>query len=76
MRARAVGNSAVVRVCAGGVVGHVADLENCWYLLDQCGLHAFEHCHLAHRATVATATHREIRNAFTVVTDESNEAAV
>ncbi|MEY3656016.1 MAG: hypothetical protein RL114_374 [Actinomycetota bacterium] len=39
---------AVVRVCAGGVVGDVAHLENAGHLLDQCGLHAFQHRHLAH----------------------------
>ena len=58
------------------MIGEVAHASDALHLLGDHRLHAFEHRLLAHRATVASAAHREIGGALFVVARIRDEAAV
>ena len=68
--------SGVVRVCARGVIGEVAHLDDLGHLGRDHGLHTFEHRLAAHRASMTTATHREVRGALPIVTGKGDEPAM
>jgi hypothetical protein len=59
-----------------GVIRQVLDACYTCDLLDKHGLDAIQHRHSTHRATVATATHREKRCSFGVMTNEGHEPTV
>ena len=68
--------SVVVGVLAGGVIGEVAHTLDGRDVLDDHGLHAFQHRHAAHRAAVAATTHGEVGGALVVVAHVGDEPAV
>ena len=51
------------------MVGEITHTGNCGDRFDEHCLHAVKHRGFAHRATMTATTHREIRHAFTIVTD-------
>ena len=58
------------------MIGEVAHLDDCRNLLRHHGAHTFQHGLLAHRATVATAAHGEVRSSLFVVAGKRYEPAV